>query len=193
MTLDSRILPDFPFNERRFNLFLPDSKIIPISYDDLSLFSRDKFEERSAVYLDPSEFSTNNFDSLYRILHHDDLITAVATQRKKDLAGIDGKNIYICDELSSSQPVGFAELRFCSSEENFPVINWTETVKKKKGAKFNIRRLQTLNALSQSILHLPLHSHACIGFKARRSWEYLIDCGLAETYLDGKVRRYKFK
>lgn len=197
---------DFQRFKSRFKIYSLGSDIKSVGRRDLGDQVLNIFEHYSDRFVDPQVYVPLDFHAVFQIDHSPVDRTYAAWQTK----GIPGKgaesNLYLMDTLltDNGQPleVGHGELRYdFSNQDAFfklkPFVGYTQTENEFKRKGYGLRRLVIMNALSQTLFGLPLHSdhfHKILEAKeAEEVWNKLVSLNLAEVVEDNQeVRRYAF-
>jgi hypothetical protein len=191
-----------------FTTWLPG---VSITVTDLNLMPRavqEHFESKSRRFIHPKNYRPGDFEACFLIVHADGTCTYVASQEKiYSQGGFESmeKLTYFFDAGTDDEYQGHAELRYAPySLDSFfyqkPFVGWTKTEDSLLRQGLGLRRLMMMNAYSQMMYSLPLHSDTLMipsadpkGSPPRGVWEKLVRQGRAVMYREGDKDRFMFK
>lgn len=178
-------------------LSLPDCKAEYISYDDLPIQAKDRFEFYSSRFIMPYEYKPNDFDNLISITRLDKSVNFIATQKRRfeqsDTLFDYESLIYLVEMNPEGEKIGHAEIRhIISGSKEYKKslgkvivrFNNTDTSFRKMG--YGKRRLILMGNLAKVFFNKPLHSDSLISDNAIKTWESLVREGLAKKIEDNK-------
>ena len=180
-----------------FQRFYPEGVLETATAESLSA-------QAISFFLGRSEVVVNNappikLNKILRISHREGGITNIARQNKHYReTGMIEEFAYLFEVNSEEAYTGHGMLSFNSTSahpifKNKPYAGATFTEENFRRRHLGIRRLQVLNALSQSLYGLPLHSdYSLCRPLARGTWEKLVEKGEAKAFREGKKERYVF-
>jgi GNAT superfamily N-acetyltransferase len=129
--------------------------------------------------------------------HTDKGKTYVVKQTKSNKWGIgESEIVYFVDQNSNGDVAGYSKVRLLKSEDlsykDKPYVANIFTRESHRRQGLGKRRYLLMNAVTQMLFGLPLHSDKSLTSDAKRRWEDLITEGKAVSYLDKSGRRYMF-
>jgi len=185
--------------ETVFRQYFPESTIKPISLEEIPEEPLLDFERKSKQFIDKKDYVPGNFRRLFRISHADLSSTYVVTQTKTYTTIYNDTELlaYLVDISDDSEIQGFGELRYNPfRQDDFfrdkPFVGYTETLEKYRKKGLGTRRLKIMNALSQSLYGLPLHSDVSLIGEAEAVWKGLVRGGVADKLEEIGKNRYFF-
>jgi hypothetical protein len=106
--------------------------------------------------------------------------------------------IYVTDHDASGEEVGYGDIRLVDAHRGTyhydkPFVGYTRTHPTKQRQGYGLRRLHAMNALSEHVFGLKLHSDTLLSGEAHNLWKRLVDQHVAVTYLEGPHTRYRFQ
>jgi len=179
-----------------FQRFYPEGVLETATAESLSAQAISFFLGRSEVVV--SNGPAIKLDKILRVRHKGG-ITNIARQNKHYReTGMIEEFAYLFEVDSEETYTGHGMLSFNSTSahpifKNKPYAGATFTTEDFRRRHLGIRRLRVLNALSQALYGLPLHSdyNLCRTF-ARGAWRKLVERGEARQFQENKKERYVF-
>lgn len=193
---------------RIFRNHFPDRELVyhsPTEWYSLPDIVISFFEGKSRLYILTSDYHPHNFDGIFTVEHPNFYKTYIATQVKKYCTDYSTERlVYLVDVRQGNIRLGHGEIRVSQTNTSsffngkpFPGYNCTEEQYQHQG--FGKQRIILMNALSQSLFNLPLHSDIlfCGGSQHHPSfemniWENLVKEGIAYKYKQNGKARYAF-
>lgn len=181
-----------------FKKHFSSAQIEIISADKVPPVAIDLFELCSKRFINPKDYKPGNFDAYFLIRHDSGEVTYAVQQTKTYWTGSTEILIDLIDLDQSGNQQGDGEIRYDPSDDrpcfkNKPFTGWTETEENYRKRGLGRRRLLMMNALSQMLYGLPLHSDTTILEQEKRILEKLLDEGKVSKYKEGEHDRYVFK
>lgn len=182
-----------------FRKYLPSAQIEVIQSDKIPHVAVDFFEFRNKQFIDPKDYKPGNFDKYFLIRHDSGEITYAAQQRKTYWSGSTEIITNLIDFDQSGDRQGDGEIRYDPTFKGKPFVGWSGTEDNYQMRGLGIRRLLMMNALSQILHGLPLHSSNHFltprrtGNGEKGIWEKLLSEGKVDKYKEGEQGRYVFK
>jgi hypothetical protein len=188
-----------PYQDRfeKFHDHFLSARLRPLDIDQVPEDVQNFFETRHKNLIEPPY---PDFKTVYVIEHKSGGKTYVA-QREVTYATNDETETltFLYNINNSGQNTGYGEIRLNTSNQRnyykdkpFVGYSYTEPDFTRKG--LGTRRLRMMNALSQALHGLPLHSDTLLDENgaAKRVWERLVENGEAKHYKQGTRDRYCF-
>jgi hypothetical protein len=193
-------MASFAEKEDVFNKYFPSGQIEMINVDKIPSVVNDYFEFKSEQLIDPKDYKPGNFNMFFLIKHVSGEFTYGAQQTKTydHKKGSTEILVHLVDIDQFGNKQGDGEIRNNISDnhtyfKNKPFAGWTKTEENFTERGLGLRRFLMMNALSQMLYSLPLHSDTIILDKAKRILEKLLANGKVEKYKEGERDRYVFK
>ena len=181
-----------------FKQHFPIGEIQPIDLAQIPKVAVDFFESKSGTLINRSDYRPSNFEACFVVDHQEGGKTFLAQQTKTySTHGATEALTYLVDIDSDGNIAGFGELRLnLSDSRNYfkdkPFVGYTQTERTFQRRGLGTRRLRLMNAISNMLYSLPLHSDTLLGQESRGVWEKLVRAGLARKYKQGKHDRFSF-
>src|ERR1035437_9640835 len=185
-----------------FKKYLPSAQIEIINAEKVPSIAKDFFEFKSRSLMAPRDYRPGNFSAFFLISHNSGGVTYVVQQTKiyDHKEGATETLVHIIDVDQFGNKQGDGEIRNNVSDnrayfKNKPFVGWTETEEnlRGKGLGLGLRRLLMMNALSQMLYGLPLHTDTIITRSSGRILKRLARKGKIDKYKEGERNRYVFK
>jgi hypothetical protein len=186
-----------------FTMYAMGSQIWQTGYRNLPNAAVDRFEGVSARFMDPSQYVPQDFDALYRLQHPNGSESWAALQHRLVADHALESLVYIIDINSdNATETGHGEIRYCFNstsrffhQKPFEFCASTDEKHRRKG--LGRQRLIVMNAISQMLYHLPLHSDTVHDLNTlndvRGLWLSLVTQGLAAEISHTDYSRFVFK
>lgn len=167
--------PSFETYEEAFGIYVPYSKIEPISYKELSTGIKKSLE------------SKDNCGLAFKVTHSDESKTLIAEFPDFDI-------FFLEDQTEKKVKAGGGRIYVQSGEESeITVVGNTETLEKFRRQGLGTRRLFVMNALSKARYDIPISSSSNPSSFQRPIWERLVHEEYAETHVWEGTERFKFR
>ncbi len=178
-----------PIEQERnlFQKYYPEGQIDIADYENLPDTVKDIFQFKAIQFTDEKEVAPDSF-KFVRVITHDDKNLSYCSSFEKTLStnGEDDRCIVVVDIDPSGELIGYGEVvnnlseDIGSSYSNEPFVGYVQTEEKFQRKGFGLRRYIVMNALSQMINRLPLHSPSSRRPEATGVWEKLVEMGQAK-------------
>jgi len=212
-------------DKETFHTWMPHTSIEGVTnLSDIPIAARKLFEARSRMYIPPRRYKLENFLSVCKITHSDGSFSWAARQAKTmttlpgkvlDDAGVPKyaleESVYLVDTGSRDEFAGCSYMVMDHTPIPFfnskPFEEWSQTADEFQRRGLATRRTFTLNALSQTLYGIPIHSSdhfirsntkdGTSVQPVKLMWEKLVQEGLATEFFDGndpedKIQRFVF-
>lgn len=199
---ESRIERDFGKIRPVFDRFFNAGKIEQILITEIPKLAIDLFEGYSRRFISPKDYRQGDFQQLFCINHHLGGQIFVAEQIKQYPDGGMDDELYLCELYQRKIDLGHGEVRFSlNNDEDFfldkPFVGYTHTEEEFREIGLGVRRLVIMNALTQSLYGLPLHSAIFVQDGEMKeapmgAWKKLVKLGQAEIFKEAEKDRYRF-
>ncbi len=192
-----RISANQPIKEI-FTQHFPTGEIQPIDLAQIPKEAVDYLGIRSRALINRSDYRPSNFDASFVVDHHEGGRTFITQQTKTYRTNGATKALtYFVDINEEGKVTGFGELRLSLTDprdyfKNKPFVGYTQTERAFQRKGLGTRRLRLMNAISNMLYSLPLHSDTLLSKESGGVWERLVRKGKARKYKQGKEDRYSF-
>jgi hypothetical protein len=179
--------------EDTFHLYYPQGVITETNEDEVPVEVLEYFVQQKDKVLPQEEYQSGNFANMYQISHSDGsegYVSKVTKSFSRDGQRIVTEELNLVDVDANSVMTGNAKVSYIptpnvSFEHGKPIIHHTETEPAFQKKGLAIRRLLVMNAITQSVYGLPLHSDLThLSPHATSAWEHLVRDGKAEQFED---------
>lgn len=181
-----------------FRKYFPTAQIDIVGSELIPQGVMDFFEHMSCLFIKMEDHRPGNFEALFVIEHDSGDRTFVAQQTKTYSTNGDTEQLtYFVDTNSDDAVIGKSEMRRnISNKSDYykdkPFVGSIYTLENYRKRGLGTRRLIVMNAVSQMLYGLALHSSTVVSDLAAAVWTRLVREGKARVYKEGVHDRFAF-